>query len=227
MSLPLLIFDLDGTLVDTAPDILATLERILSAFGFATGKVGVSTELIGRGSRAMIEQALTAQGLNAPAELIRAMHGAFLDDYGRHICDEGCIYPGVESCLDRFAAAGWRFAVCTNKLEALSASLLAELKIADRFAAICGADTVAAGKPHPGNIVETARRSGGDLERTIMIGDSASDIGAARAAGVPVIGVTFGYPPTPMRLLEPDLLLDAFDALKPADADRLIGTPAV
>ncbi len=225
MSLPLLIFDLDGTLVDTAPDLLATLERILAAFGFATGDASVSTELIGRGSRAMIEQALAAQGLPAPAKLVRDMHAAFLEDYAKHICDESCIYPGVEACLDRFATAGWRFAVCTNKLEALSVSLLGKLNIQDRFATICGVDTVAACKPHPGHIIETARRCGGDLERTIMVGDSISDIGAARAARVPVIGVTFGYTPTPMALLEPDLLLDAFAALTPADADRLIGTP--
>ncbi len=227
MSLPLLIFDLDGTLVDTAPDLLATLERTLRAFGFETGETSVSTEMIGRGSRAMIEQALTVDGRSAPAELVRDMHAAFLDDYGEHICDESCIYPGVEACLDRFAAAGWRFAICTNKLEALSVSLLAALNIKNRFAAICGADTVAACKPHPGHIIETVRRAGGNLEKTIMIGDSISDIGAARAAGVPVIGVTFGYTPTPMRQLEPDLLLDAFDALTPADTDRLIGTPVV
>lgn len=227
MSSPLLIFDLDGTLVDTATDLLATLERTLKAFGFETGEAGDSTDMIGQGSRAMIEQALIAQGRRAPAEMISDMHAAFLDDYGDHICDESCIYPGVEACLDRFAAAGWRFAVCTNKLEALSASLLGKLNIEDRFSAICGADSVAACKPHPGHILETVRRSGSDLEKTIMIGDSASDIGAARAAKVPVIGVTFGYTPTPMRLLEPDLLLDDFDALTLADAGRLIGTPAV
>jgi phosphoglycolate phosphatase len=227
MSSPLLIFDLDGTLVDTAPDLLATLERILMAFGFETGPAGVSTEMIGRGSRSMIEQALTAQGRSAPAELVSEMHAAFLDDYGDHLCDESRIYPGVESCLDRFAAAGCRVAVCTNKLEALSAALLAELKIEDRFAAICGADSVAACKPHPGHIIETVDRSGSNLEKTIMIGDSASDIGAARAAKVPVIGVTFGYTPTPMRMLEPDLLLDDFDTLTLADAGGLIGTPVV
>ena len=227
MSSPLLIFDLDGTLVDTAPDLLATLERTLKAFGFEIGEAGVSTTMIGRGSRSMIEQALTAQGHSAPAELVSDMHAAFLDDYADHLCDESRIFPGVESCLDRFAAAGWRFAVCTNKLEALSVSLLAELKIENRFAAVCGADSVAACKPHPGHIIETAHRSGSDLEKTIMIGDSASDIGAARAAEVPVIGVTFGYTPTPIHLLEPDLLLDDFDALTLADADRLIGTPVV
>ena len=223
MSLPLLIFDLDGTLVDTAPDLLATLERTLAAFGFEIGEAGVSTAIIGRGSRSMIEQALTAQGHSAPTELLSDMHAALLDDYADHICVQSRIYPGVEACLDRFAAAGWRFAVCTNKLEALSASLLAELNIEHRFAAICGADTVAASKPHSGHIIETVRRSGGDLEKTIMVGDSASDIGAARAASVPVIGVTFGYTPTPMHLLEPDLLLDQFDALTLADAGRLIG----
>jgi phosphoglycolate phosphatase len=227
MSCPLLIFDLDGTLVDTAPDILATLERTLAAFGFETGEAGVSTDMIGRGSRSMIDQALDAQGLNASTELLSDMHAAFLDDYADHICDESRVFPGVESCLDRFADAGWRFAVCTNKLEALSVSLLAELKIADRFAAICGADTVAACKPHPGHIIETALRSGSELEKTIMIGDSASDVGAARAASVPVIGVTFGYTPTPIHLLEPDLLLDHFDALTLVDADRLIATSVV
>ena len=225
MSSPLLIFDLDGTLVDSAPDLLATLARTLAAFGFETGPAGISIEMIGRGSRSMIEQALSAQGHSAPADLLGDMHSAFLDDYGDHICDASRIYPGVEACLDRFAAAGWRFAVCTNKLEALSRSLLSALKIEDRFAAICGADSVAACKPHPGHILETAHRSGGELEKTIMVGDSASDIGAARAASVPVIGVTFGYTPTPMHMLAPDLLLDDFDALTLAAAGRLIGTP--
>ncbi len=225
MSYPLLIFDLDGTLVDTAPDILATLERTLAAFGFETSDGSVSMQMIGRGSRSMIEQALDAQGRAAPAELVSDMHAAFLVDYADHICDESRVYPGVEGCLDRFAEAGWRLAVCTNKLEALSVSLLENLNMADRFAAVCGADTVAACKPHAGHIIETAERSGGDLEKTIMVGDSVSDVGAARAAKVPVIGVTFGYTPTPMRMLEPDLLLDDFGSLTHADAVGLIGTP--
>ncbi len=225
MSLPLLIFDLDGTLVDTAPDILATLKRTLAAFGFEPHEAGVSTAMIGRGSRAMIEQALSAQGLNARDELVSDMHAAFLDDYAAHICVESRVYPGVGDCLDRFAAAGWQFAVCTNKLEGLSRSLLAALNMEDRFVAICGADSVGACKPHPGHIIDTALKSGSELARTIMVGDSASDVGAARAAKVPVIGVTFGYTPTPMQMLEPDLLLDRFDALTPADAGRLIGAP--
>ena len=225
MCPPLLIFDLDGTLVDTAPDILATLERTLAAFGFGQAEAGVSTAIIGRGSRAMIEQALAAQGRDAPADLVGEMHAAFLEDYGRHICDKSRLYSGAEACLDRFAAAGWRFAVCTNKLEALSVSLLTKLGLASRFAAICGADMVAVAKPDPGHVLETVRRAGGNLQQTVMVGDSASDIGAARAASVPVVGVTFGYTPTPMRLLEPDLELDRFDALTPAEAGRLIGVP--
>jgi phosphoglycolate phosphatase len=124
--------------------------------------------------------------------------------------------------MDRFAAASWSFAICTNKKEGLSRLLLDRLGVAARFAAICGGDTFAASKPDPAHLIETIAAAGGAPERTVMLGDSLTDLATARRAGVAFVGVTFGYTPVPMRELGPDLLIERFDLLSPQDAARLM-----
>lgn len=222
MQGPLLVFDLDGTLIDTAPDLLATLDVVLATHGFAPRPDAGLRDGIGHGARHLIETALHRQGVAPAKRQLDAMHAAFLAHYEANICRASLPYPELVAMLDRLAAGGWRFAVCTNKPEGLSRRLLAALGLADRFAAICGADTFSVRKPHPAHLLQTIAQADGRRDRAIMVGDSRTDIDTARAAAVPVVGVTFGYTPVPMADLEPDLVIDDFAALTEATLEALL-----
>lgn len=215
MQGPLLVFDLDGTLVDSAPDLLATLDAVLVQHGFPALADRNTRTGIGHGARYLIEYGLQRNGIVVDTPKLDRMHRDFLAYYEANICVESQLYPGTVALLDRFASAGWRLAVCTNKLECLSRQVLAALAIETRFAAICGGDTFANRKPHPGHLLHTVAVAGGLRERSIMVGDSATDLDTARAARVPFVGMTYGYTPVPMAELGPDLLLDSFDEMSP------------
>jgi phosphoglycolate phosphatase len=223
MIRPLLVFDLDGTLVDSAPDLLATLDVVLKSHGFVTVDHEAARSGIGHGARHLIEFGLAQQNAQVSLALLDAMHQDFLRYYESHIADFTRPYPGASDMLDRFAAAGWRFAVCTNKTEALSRQVLETLGIIGMFSAVCGGDTFPYRKPHPGHLLGTIAAAGGCRDTAIMIGDSLPDLEAARAAGVPVIGVSFGYSPVPMAQLRPDLLLGSYRKLTVSNAARLLG----
>jgi phosphoglycolate phosphatase len=215
MAPPLLVFDLDGTLADSAPDLLATLAVVLPRHGFTvTADAGLRNG-IGHGARYLIEYALTRQQIVVDTSALTAIHRDFLIHYEANICVGTRLYPGTIALLDRFAAGGWRLAVCTNKPEKMSRLLLRELGIAERFAAICGGDSFSRRKPDPAHLFETIAAASGSRETTVMVGDSQTDLDTARAAGVPFVGVTFGYTPVPMATLGPDLLIESFDALAP------------
>lgn len=222
MAGPLLVFDLDGTLVDTAPDLLATLDRVLAEAGFACVPHAATRGMIGHGARRMIERALAAQNIAVPRDDLEALFRRFLVHYEAHICDMSRPYPGALEALDRFAAAGWRFAICTNKHEAMSRLLLRALSLDGRFAAIAGGDTFGVSKPHAGHLLQTIARAGHHRHEAVMVGDGKTDVDAARAADVPIVGLTFGYTPVPMCDLEPDILLDHFDDLTVERAARLL-----
>lgn len=226
MVAPLLVFDLDGTLVDSAPDLLATLDAILPRYGFAALHDPSMRDGIGHGARHLIEFGLHRQQATVDAATLDRMHEDFLVHYESNICVETRLWPGVLAALDRFAAAGWRFAVCTNKLESLSRQVLAALRIEDRFAAVGGGDTFATRKPHPAHLLETIASASGSPQRAVMVGDSRTDIDTARSAGVPVVGVSFGYTPVPMAELRPDLVLDRFDDLRAEAVERLLASTA-
>lgn len=219
---PLLVFDLDGTLVDSAPDLLATLDAILPRHGFKALDDPRLRQGIGHGARHLIEYALHMQKREVDAAKLDAMHRDFLIHYEANICVGSTLYPGLIELLDRFAAAGWGFAVCTNKLEHLSRQVLAALEIDARFLAICGSDTFATRKPHPAHLLETISAAGGTPDRAIMVGDSRTDLDTARSANVPFLGVSFGYTPVPMAEIAPDLLIDGYDELGLAEASELI-----
>jgi phosphoglycolate phosphatase len=218
----LLVFDLDGTLVDTAPDLLATLDRVLAEAGYACVPHAAARPMIGQGARRMIERALEVQAIAVPRDELEALYRRFLVHYQAHICDTSRFYPGAVDALDRFAAAGWRFAVCTNKHEAMSRLLLRTLSLEGRFAAIAGGDTFAAAKPDPRHLLATIARAGHQRHEAVMVGDGRTDVEAARAANVPIVGVSFGYTPVPMRELDPDILLDHFDQLTVVRTLRLL-----
>ena len=149
--------------------------------------------MIGGGSRRMIERALIAEGQSVPGLGLDRMFRIFIDHYSAHIADRSRPFPHLESVLQRLAGEGFRLAVCTNKLEWLSVRLLDTLNLSRYFAAICGQDTFGIQKPDPQMLRLAVRRAGGEVQRTIMIGDSITDVRTARAANVPVIAVDFGY----------------------------------
>jgi phosphoglycolate phosphatase len=147
----------------------------------------------------------------------------FVEHYAAHIADRSRPFPGVEAALDALQGAGFRLAVCTNKLEWLSLRLLDMLALTSRFAAICGGDTFGSPKPDPTVLRGTIARAAGRTDRTVMVGDSVTDIATARAAAVPVIAVDFGYTETPVAALGPDRIVSTFAEL-PAVVGDLLGS---
>jgi phosphoglycolate phosphatase len=206
-SVRTVVFDLDGTLVDTAPDLITALNFVLDREGMPPIPRASARTMIGAGARRMIERGLEAEGrVASPADISR-LTSDFIDYYAAHIADASRPFDGLEAALDDLAARGYQFAVCTNKLEWLSKKLLDELGLSRRFAAICGADTFGVSKPDPVILQQTVARAGGQLASTVMVGDAGPDIGVARRTNIPVIGVAFGYTEVPIADLKPDLLI--------------------
>jgi phosphoglycolate phosphatase len=214
-------FDLDGTLADTAADLGAALNHTLAALGRATVPPDSVRFLIGFGGRALLRRGLAATGA-ASEELVERGYPIFLDYYGDHICDGTTFYPGIGEALDALEAAGAALAVCTNKAEALSSKLLAALGWRGRFAALVGGDTLPVRKPDPAPLLEAIARAGGG--RAVLVGDSITDADTARAAGVPFVAVSFGFPDRPVEQLGADVVIDRFSDLAGA-LERLAARP--
>ena len=217
----IIVFDLDGTLVDTAPDLISALNFILDREGLAPVPLHAARNMIGAGARKLIERGLELEARITSTDDVTRLTSDFIDYYAAHIADASRPFEGLESALDELAVSGYRFAVCTNKLEWLSKRLLDQLGLSSRFAAICGADTFGVSKPDPAILRQTVARAGGQMSAAIMVGDAGPDIGVARRAGVPVIGVEFGYTEVPIAELKPDRLIGHFREL-PAAVESLI-----
>jgi phosphoglycolate phosphatase len=207
------IFDLDGTLVDTAPDLVETLNVVLGRDGLLPIPYDEGRTLVGGGARYMIERGLATQGKSRTKADLDRMFGDFIAYYSLHVADRSCAFPGVEEALDLLAARGCRLAVCTNKLERLSMRVLDALGLSHRFAAICGQDTFGIQKPNPDFLRRTLERAGGVLHGAVMVGDSPTDIATAQAAGIPVIAVDYGYTNVPVSQLAPDKIISHFNVL--------------
>src|SRR5262249_40336236 len=190
-----------------APDLIDALNYVLDREGLPAVPLHAARNLIGAGARKLIERGLELEGRAASIGDVDRMFKVFIDYYADHIADASRPFEGLESALDDLSARGCRFAVCTNKLEWLSKRLLDQLGLSARFAAICGADTFGVAKPNPAILQQTVARAGGSMASTIMVGDAGTDIGVARRAGVPVIGVSFGYTDVPIAELEPHHLI--------------------
>ncbi|HEY4833130.1 MAG TPA: HAD-IA family hydrolase [Bradyrhizobium sp.] len=216
----MIVFDLDGTLVDTAPDLINALNYILHREGLPPVPLHLARNMIGAGARRLLERGLELDGRSVGLEDIDRLTKDFIDYYAAHIADASRPFEGLEGALDELAARGYRFAVCTNKLEWLSKRLLDQLGLSARFAAICGADTFGVSKPDPAILQQTIARAGGQMSAAIMVGDAGPDIGVARRAGVPVIGVEFGYTEVPIADLKPDRLIGHMSNL-PAAVESL------
>jgi phosphoglycolate phosphatase len=222
MTLPrTVVFDLDGTLVDTAPDLINALNFVLDREGLSPVPLHSARNMIGAGARKLIERGLELEGRVASQKDITRLTDDFVAYYAEHIADFSRPFDGLERALDDLAIRGYRFAVCTNKLEWLSKLLLDRLGLSARFSAICGADTFGISKPDPGILHQTVARAGGHISSAIMVGDAGTDIGVARRAGVPVIGVGFGYTEVPIAELKPDRLIRHMNEL-PAAVESLM-----
>jgi phosphoglycolate phosphatase len=206
------IFDLDGTLVDSVPDLGAALNHTLVMLGRPPIAPDQVRTMVGQGARALLQRGLAVTGGGDDA-LVDQVYPAFLDYYRAHIADMTRPYAGVERALDTLARRGFALAICTNKLESLSRDLIHCLGWADRFSAIVGGDTLAQRKPDGAPVREAMRRTGSD--RAIFVGDSTADTEASRNAGIPCIVVSFGYSDRPVQELGATAVIDTFDDLLP------------
>ena len=210
---PLVIFDLDGTLAETAGDLMGALNAVLESEGIPSLPVHQARTLLGAGGRALIQRGFAVSGHSLDPARLEVLFGAFLAHYEAHIADHSHLFPGVEAALDALQADGCIFAVCTNKMENASHKLLALLGTDARFKAVCGQDTFGFHKPDARTLPAVIAKAGGDPGRTVMVGDSITDIAAAQNAGLPVIAVDFGYTDKPVAELGPDRVISHFDAL--------------
>jgi phosphoglycolate phosphatase len=215
------IFDLDGTLVDTAPDLVGALNTVLHEQRLPSLPLMTARVMVGRGAMALIEQGFAAAGETLDDAAKPPLLARFIDIYLARIADESRPFDGVIEALDTLAAAGAALAVCTNKRTDLSLALLDALGLTSRFTAVVGADKAPAAKPDPRHLFAAISAAGGAPDRALMVGDSASDIGAARAADVPSIVVSFGYTEIAPAELGGDHLIDHFSQLPPLAARLL------
>ncbi len=213
---PTVVFDLDGTLAETAGDLMAALNAVLALDGIAPLPVGQARSLLGAGGRALIERGYAVSGRSVDKVRLEELFRAFLAHYEAHIADHSTLFPGVTDALDTLAREGRILAVCTNKMERASRKLLKALDADACFAAICGQDTFGFYKPDARTLPAVIAAAGGVPDRAVMVGDSITDIAAARNAGIPVIAVDFGYTDKPVRELNPDLVISNFRDLPEA-----------
>jgi phosphoglycolate phosphatase len=204
------VFDLDGTLVHTAPDLAAATSHALALTGLPPVSVGELLQFVGHGSRAMIDAGLRMHGKALQEAEINRLHDAFFDYYAANVSALSRPFDGVVDVLDKLQAGGARLAVCTNKFENLSRLLLRDLGLEQRFNFIAGRETFDVFKPAPGHLTKTIIGAGGSVDRAVMVGDSEVDIATAIAAGIPCIAVTFGYTTRPVRELGPTAVIDHY-----------------
>jgi phosphoglycolate phosphatase len=216
MASPLVVFDLDGTLVDTAPDLVATLNTILAREGLPPVDYDAARNMVGGGARVMVERGFAAAGRVPSTSALEGYTRDFIDHYADNIAGASQPFPGVEAALDTLAKHGYQLAVCSNKLAWLSTRLLDALGLSKRFSAICGPDTFGISKPDPEILNRTIARAGAAGAAAVMVGDSLTDIATARAAAIPVIAVDFGYTDTPVSALAPDRIISRFSELPDA-----------
>jgi len=223
MSLPpIVVFDLDGTLAETAPNIMATLNIILQQEGLAALPVERARELVGAGARALIERGFKVSGRPLDAQRLEELFEEFLLIYAEDVASASHLYDGALDAMDALAAAGYALAVCTNKPILHTRLILEHFGISGRFAAVAGRDSFPFHKPDPRHLTMTIETAKADKGRAVMIGDSRTDIATARAAGIPCICVPFGYTDVPIETLEPDLVIQHFAAL-PEAVSRILG----
>ena len=216
-----LAFDLDGTLVETAPDLIGSLNAVLVEQGLPPVPMASARHLVGSGVRIMLEHGFAEAGATFDAATQAPLMDRFIDIYLGRIAQESRPYAGVVETLEGFARDGARLVVVTNKRTDLSLALMEALDLTRHFGAIIGPDIVSARKPSGGHLKEAVEAVGGEPGRCLMVGDSYPDLATARALGAPVILTSFGYTDPPARDLGADAVVDNFADL-PAAINRLI-----
>lgn len=205
------IFDLDGTLVDTAPDLMGATNFVLGGLGRRALAMDEVRAFVGHGARALLTRGLAATGGLPEGYDVEPDYRRFVAYYSDNIAGASAPFPGIVRLLDRLKDEGFGLGVCTNKLEGLSVQLLEALDLAKYFGSVVGPDTLGIAKPDPKPFYEAVNRLDLDSPRALMVGDSETDILTARNAGVPVIGVPFGYTPRPVEDFGPDRMITHFD----------------
>ncbi len=214
MKYSLIIFDLDGTLAHTAPDLLGTLNRITKPYELSQMGMNEFGQIIGHGAKAMISRAFELNNKALDDETLETLFKSFLEDYSANIANETKLFDGILGAMDSLKKKGYEFALCTNKTESMARLLLNELQVTDYFQSITGGDTFSFRKPDARHLIETASMAGHSISKAIMIGDSATDINAALNANIPSVAVTFGYSDSPIKELGATEIINHFSELE-------------
>lgn len=212
---PIVVFDLDGTLVDSAPDLLDSLNFCLEQEGLKTFEPVDIRRLVGMGGRIMIERALSFQNIKPDNDHVEHLLSVFMRHYEENMPGKTQFFEGADKALTKLSDAGYKLAVCTNKYENLARHLLEGIGEANRFVTIVGGDTFAYHKPDARHILSTIERAGCSPEKAVMVGDSQTDILAAQSADIPVIAVDFGYTDKPVSTFNPTKIISHYDELTP------------
>jgi phosphoglycolate phosphatase len=208
-----IVFDLDGTIADTAGDLIDAANAALIAEGLPPADAEAIRRGVGYGAKAMLQAALASTGEAADAARLERLASRLVAHYEEHIAVKTRFFPGFLETARGLRHRGAKLALCTNKRERLMTRLLAALDAADFFDAQAGRDTFPFHKPDPRHIVELVSRAGGSLTRAIMVGDAEADVAAAKGARIPVVAVRFGYAAVPPEQLGADAVLDRFEEL--------------
>lgn len=222
MARPIIVFDLDGTLVDTAPDLMDSLNHTLATSDLRAVDEPSFRRFVGNGGRVMIERAFAAQNRTLTTAEHDRLLDVFIEHYSANIPGRSKPFPGATDAIARFESEGYILAICTNKYEANSLALIDALGLSRHFAANCGQDTFAFRKPDPRHLTETILRAGGNPDRAVMVGDSRTDIDTAKAAGIPVVAVDFGYTDRHVSAFDPSVVVSHFDEITLDLAHNLI-----
>ncbi|MFZ5668036.1 MAG: phosphoglycolate phosphatase [Pseudomonadota bacterium] len=214
-------FDLDGTLVDTAPDLVGALNAVLVEEGLPPVPMAQVRLLIGRGARWLVRRGFELAGEPLAEDRLDSLRLRFVSHYRPRIARESRPFPGCLAALAGLRARGARLAVCTNKPQGLALDLLGELAMLDLFEAVVGGDALPVQKPDPRHLLAAVEQAGGHRARAVLVGDGSPDVGAAQAAGVPCVVVDFGYNEVPAAEMGGDLVIGGYDELAGA-VNRLV-----
>lgn len=220
---PIAVFDLDGTLVHTAPDLVSSLCQALLEFGFSPPNYAELAPFAGTGGRGMLNQFAFTRGIRFSENEISQIIAFFVGDYESKMPGNSVVYEGALEFVLALKAAGFKTAICTNKPQKLTDRLLSKLDLAKHFDAICAADYFDVRKPDPLHLTGTIKVAGGNPKRAIMFGDSQTDFDTANAAGIPVVAVTFGYSPIPVDQFRVTTIISNYSEMTVAVTTKLLG----